>query len=69
LIGKWQKALDGVEETRKAYDGLTNRLDSDWITDWTALEERALVEGGESLKIYQVSLEKGGASVHFPTKC
>jgi len=65
LIGKWQKALDGVEETGKAYEELTSRLDSDWIIGWTALEERALLEGGDSLKIYQVSMEKGECCFHF----
>ena len=51
----------GIKETKVALDELTTskRLKQEWIADWTKQEEKAMKERGESLNIYDVSLEKG----------
>jgi len=38
---------------------LTARLDSDWVDAWTEQAEKAAIEGGDSLKIYNVDVERG----------
>ena len=57
LVEKWKRAETGVEETGKAYEELTSRLDADWIADWTESEREALEVGGESMKIYEISID------------
>ena len=59
LVIKWRRAIKGRKETNEAYLELTSRLDSDWVGAWTEQAERAAVEGGESLKIYNVNIEHG----------
>jgi hypothetical protein len=56
---KWNRAKKGLEETGSAYEKLTVRLDYDWIHAWTEQAETAAVEGGDSLKIYNVDVEHG----------
>jgi hypothetical protein len=65
LTTKWQRAKVGVEETGKAYEQLTARLDADWIVDWTESEKKALEDGGESLKIYGISMDTCKKNSHL----
>jgi len=44
---------------------LTARLDSDWVDAWAQQAEKAAIEGGDSLKIYNVDVECG---VVIPTQ-
>ncbi|KIM74299.1 hypothetical protein PILCRDRAFT_14559 [Piloderma croceum F 1598] len=57
LVEKWQRAKTGVEETGKAYEELTSRLDAEWIVDWMESEREALEVGGECIKIYEISMD------------
>jgi hypothetical protein len=59
LVIKWRRAIAGQQETEKAYRELTSRLDSDWVDAWTEQAERADIEGGDSLRVYNVNLEHG----------
>ena len=59
LVIKWHRAVKGLEETQNAYVELTARLDSDWVDAWTEQAEKAAIEGGDSLKIYNVDVERG----------
>lgn len=49
----------GYLETKVAMDGLTDRLDENWIEAWKAAELRAVVERGEALNIYEVQTSPG----------
>ena len=59
MVIKWRRAIAGRQETKKAYRELTSRLDSDWVDVWTEQVERADIEGGDSLRIYNVNVEHG----------
>jgi hypothetical protein len=59
LVKKWRRARKGVEETGKAYEKLTSRQDSHWIQEWTDSAERAKTEGGETKKIYEITIDSG----------
>jgi hypothetical protein len=50
-------AVKGLKETQHAYVELTARLDSDRVDAWTEQAEKATIEGGDSLKIYNVDVE------------
>ncbi len=54
---KWMWAKKAIKETEAAYRELTSRLDLAWIDEWTQLENIAMQNQGDDLKIYQVSLE------------
>ena len=56
---KWGRVMKGLEETETAYEELIARLDSDWVDAWTEQVETAAVEGGDSLKVYNVDVEHG----------
>jgi hypothetical protein len=51
--------MEGIRETSTAYQDLTNRLDDTWIADWTAQEQNAMEECGDTLKIYVISSDNG----------
>jgi len=59
LSNKFQKALEGLSETRAAFQGLTDSLAEDKIQDWKRQEKQALRQRGDALKIYEVQQEKG----------
>jgi len=59
LSKKFQKALEGLSETRAAFQGLTDSLSEDKIQDWKRQEKQASRQRGDALKIYEVQQEKG----------
>jgi len=63
LSKKFQKALEGLSETRAAFQGLTDSLSEDKIQDWKRQEKQASRQAsrqrGDALKIYEVQQEKG----------
>jgi len=59
LSKKFQKALEGLSETRVAFQGLTDSLSEDKIQDWKRQEKQASRQRGYALKIYEVQQEKG----------
>ena len=59
LLTKWDRATKKQRETKNAYLELTVRLDSDWVDAWMEQAERADEEGGDSLKIFNVNVERG----------
>jgi len=59
LSKKFQKALEGLSETRAAFQGLTHSLSEDKIQDWKRQEKQASRQRGDALKIYEVQQEKG----------
>ena len=58
-LKKVPKALEGLSETRAAFQGLTDSLSEDKIQDWKRQEKQALRQRGDALKIYEVQQEKG----------
>jgi len=59
LSKKFQKALEGLSETRVAFQGLTDSLSEDKIQDWKRQEKQPSRQRGDALKIYEVQQEKG----------
>jgi len=59
LSKKFQKALEGLSETRAAFQGLTDSLSEDKIQDWKRKGKQASRQRGDALKIYEVQQEKG----------
>jgi len=51
--------MEGLSETRAAFQGLTDSLSPDQIQDWKRQEKQALRHRGDALKIYEVQQEKG----------
>jgi len=49
----------GYLETKVALDGLTERLDEGWIEAWKTAEQRAVIERGDALCIYEVKTSNG----------
>jgi hypothetical protein len=62
LVTKWHRAVKGLESTKSGFLELTACLDSDWVDAWTEEAERAEDEGGESLRVYDVKMERGKIS-------
>src|ERR1700683_5089186 len=60
LCGKWTRAMDGVSETKPAFEQLTNCLDVSLVQEWTEQECVAMEQRGDHLKIYQVASAKHG---------
>jgi len=58
LSKKFQKVLEGLSETRVAFQGLTDSLSEDKIQDWKRQEKQASRQRGDALKIYEVQQEK-----------
>jgi hypothetical protein len=54
-----ERALEGVKETKRGYDGLTQALDAKSIQKWEKEEERATEKRGDYLKIYETKLDQG----------
>lgn len=59
IIKKWKTALVQRAEMKSAVDDLTDRISEEWIVEWTALEEKAMEQRGEFLRIYDVAETKG----------
>jgi hypothetical protein len=57
---KGKKAVNGKNQSRLAYEGLTASIDENLILGWMLDEEKAMKERGDSLKIYQVQENTGG---------
>jgi hypothetical protein len=49
----------GLKSMGVALEELTTPLNPVWISEWTVLEAKAMKEWGDSLNIYEVSLDKG----------
>jgi hypothetical protein len=61
LITKHKKAIRVKWECEEAYNDLSSGLDKEWIEKLGSERDLAERERGDSLKIYQVSLEHGGS--------
>ena len=59
IIQRWKKAVIQREEMRSALDELTDRISEEWIEEWKELEERAMQERGDALKIYDIAETQG----------
>ena len=62
LCKKFEKAKNGLKETSEAYEELSASLNPSLVKIWQADEQRARVERGDALKIYDVRFEQGGLS-------
>ena len=49
----------GLKDTSEAYHELSEALDSKLIETWQKEEQKAQVERGQALRIYDVRLEQG----------
>jgi hypothetical protein len=58
LCVKWDRAKEGVSETKPAFEELTDCLDASLIDSWTEQERAALDERGDSLNIYVTASTK-----------
>jgi len=59
LSKKLKKAMEGLSETRAAFQGLTDSLSPEQIQDWKRQEKQASRHRGDALKLYEVQQEKG----------
>jgi hypothetical protein len=59
LVGKHKKAIAGKAESHTALVELTQSLDVDLVATWREDYKNAMQTRGESLRIFQVSLENG----------
>ena len=59
LRRKYEKARKGVQSTSVAYREMTSALKGELVEKWKKDEEKAMIERGNSLKIYDVKLPKG----------
>ena len=59
LSKKFQKALEGLSETRATFQGLADSISEEKIQEWKWQETQASRHRGDSLKIYEVHQEKG----------
>ena len=59
IITKWKNAQQQQAETKSALDELTARISNAWVSEWKQLEERAMNERGNLLRIYDVANTKG----------
>jgi hypothetical protein len=59
IAKKWNKAVLERKEMKIALDELTDRLSDEWIAEWTELEELAMNERGDMLKVYDVAETHG----------
>jgi hypothetical protein len=59
LLKKYKRAEVGRSESDKAYTGLADSLDHTIVSQWKVDEETAMIERGESLRIFEVKLNKG----------
>ena len=59
LRKKFEKATVGLKETSEAYLELSAALETKLIDTWKMEEQKAQVERGEALRIYDIQLEQG----------
>jgi hypothetical protein len=55
---KWKKAKQGEAETLQAFQELSDRFPTEWIDDWKSAEREAAVARGNSLKVYDLQVQK-----------
>ncbi len=69
LETKWKSSVSQLENTKKAFEDLTNAVDDESKQEWAEEEQIALEEGGDALSVYGVRLQEGlykiGISSHF----
>jgi hypothetical protein len=58
LCRKWNRAKDGIAETKPAFEQLTECLDVSLVQEWTEQECIAMEKHGDHMKIYDVALKK-----------
>jgi hypothetical protein len=51
--------LRELDRTREAFEELTKRIDDQWISEWKKLEQDAMENRGEQLRIYDITTPKG----------
>lgn len=68
LCKKFKKAKIGVKDTSEAYQDLSKALDKGLVQTWQKDEQKAQVERGEALRIYDVQLEQGMESLSIYSK-
>ena len=59
MVSKHKAILQGKHETQCAFAELTESLSESLVTKWGQKELIARKEGGDAMKIYQVTLDKG----------
>jgi hypothetical protein len=59
LEKKWERVEKGLPATRKAFVQLSSTISPASQEKWAAQEAEALLKGGDSLAIYDVTLEEG----------
>ena len=60
---KGKGTVNGKNQSRIAYEGLTSLIDDNLILLWTMEEAKAMKERGDQLEIYQVQ-ENTGSDIH-----
>ena len=71
LVNKYKRAVKSRENTKVAYESLTDSLEEAKVNEWRAAEKQAMEERGEYLRIYEVQESKGAFQmiVLIFTKC
>ena len=64
LSTKFQKALEGLSETRATFQGLTDSLSEGKNQDWRGRRNRPW-DRGDALNIYEVQQENGSLVLHW----
>ncbi len=58
LVTKWKSSVSQLENTKKAFEDLTNAVDDESKQEWVEEEQIALEEGGDALSVYGVNCKK-----------
>lgn len=62
LIQKYKKAIDGLQDSKEAFDGLTAKRSNEEINLWTKQANRAdqkRANGLDAMDIYETKDQKG----------
>jgi hypothetical protein len=59
LLKKYKKAVRGLADTTAAHEGLTQSLPSELVKKWGEAEQKAMMDRGDALRIFDVVEKKG----------
>jgi len=59
LKDKLHRAEAGYRKTQISLEAMSQKIEQGLRDKWTAMEAKALEEGGEALSIYEVAVDKG----------
>ena len=59
LVNKYKCAVKSHENTKVAYESLTDSLEEAKVNEWRVAEKQAMEKRGEYLRIYEVQESKG----------